>query len=245
MEDSAVNARGQTLEAFLKEYDPACFERPSVTVDVVLFTLLEGDPPRLGVMMIRRKDHPFINKWAVPGGFVNMDENLMTAAYRELEEETGITDVVLKDLAPFSEPDRDPRTRIITFAYYGMMPMGTLKPKAGDDAAEARVFAVETTRKRSGGAVMTTLELQNEELHLRALLKTQSEYRGRVLRASTRIVDPGEIAGDHALILGSALRKLRALPPKKALLPLLPPLFSRRMYVEAFGTIYGPGQMVE
>jgi 8-oxo-dGTP diphosphatase len=91
------NKDGLTEKEFLERYDPSKFERPSVTVDMLIFTVLSKDaednrrlPDKdLYVLMIKRRDHPCIGRWALPGGFVNMNENLDEAAQRELKEETG------------------------------------------------------------------------------------------------------------------------------------------------------------
>jgi 8-oxo-dGTP diphosphatase len=109
--------------------------RPAVTTDVVIFTLREGD---LQVLLIRRKNPPFQGVWAIPGGFVGMDESLEEAALRELEEETGVRDVYLEQLYTFGDPGRDPRGRTVTVAYFALVPAPTIRPRAGDDAAEAR-----------------------------------------------------------------------------------------------------------
>ena len=90
------------------------YERPSVTVDIVLFTYAVE---RLQVLLIRRGNKPFAGKWALPGGFINIDESLETAAARELFEETGVRDIHLEQLATFGDPDRDPRGRVISVAY--------------------------------------------------------------------------------------------------------------------------------
>lgn len=111
------------------------FERPSVSVDVVIFTLRKGD---LQVLLIRRRNDPFSGQWAIPGGFVEVDESLEAAALRELEEETGVKDVYIEQLYTFGKPDRDPRMRVITVAYIALVPESALPPiRAGDDAAEA------------------------------------------------------------------------------------------------------------
>ncbi len=109
--------------------------RPLVTVDVVIFTLREEV---LQVLLIRRKNPPYAGMWAIPGGFIEMDEPLEAAARRELEEETGICDVHLEQLHTFGDPGRDPRGRVITVAYLALLPVGQAPLRAGDDAAEAR-----------------------------------------------------------------------------------------------------------
>lgn len=120
-------------------YDPNRFERPSVTVDVVILTMRKR---RLEALLIKRKRWPFEGLWAIPGGFVNPDESLEDAARRELEEETDVRDVYLEQLYTFGDPHRDPRTRVITVVYYALIRAETLKVTAGDDAAEAAWFPV-------------------------------------------------------------------------------------------------------
>ena len=122
------------------DYDPNQYERPSVTVDIVTFTLRDHD---LKVLLIRRKRAPFAGYWAIPGGFVQMDESLEAGALRELEEETGVRDVYIEQLYTFGQPNRDPRTRVITVAYFALVPASTLPAlQAGDDAADARWWSM-------------------------------------------------------------------------------------------------------
>ena len=118
-------------------YDPGAYERPSVTVDVVILTVRER---RLEVLLIRRRHWPFEGMWAIPGGFVEPNESLEDSARRELQEETGVTDVYLEQLYTFGDPGRDPRTRVITVVYYALLRADQLHPRAGDDAADAQWF---------------------------------------------------------------------------------------------------------
>jgi 8-oxo-dGTP diphosphatase len=117
----------QSQKQFLKEYDVSEFDRPSVTVDLVMFTVMEG---ALKVLMIRRGQQPFSGCWALPGGFVHMDETLEEAAARELGEETGVDSegVYLEQLYTFGDPGRDPRTRVITVAYFALVDSSKIKP---------------------------------------------------------------------------------------------------------------------
>lgn len=121
-------------------YDPSAFARPSVTADIVIYTLREK---RLHVLLIRRKAWPFEGTWAIPGGFVRPDETLDQAAKRELREETGVSGVVLEQLRAFGDPGRDPRTRVITVAYTALIPSDRVVLRADTDAADARWFAVD------------------------------------------------------------------------------------------------------
>lgn len=112
--------------------------RPSVTVDVVIFTLRDDD---LQVLLIKRKRAPYAGRWAIPGGFVRSRERLDDAARRELEEETGVRDVYLEQLYTFGNPKRDPRQRVITVAYFALVP-APLATRAGGDAADARWWSM-------------------------------------------------------------------------------------------------------
>jgi 8-oxo-dGTP diphosphatase len=122
-----------------KSYRAEDYPRPSVTVDVVILTLVEGE---LRILLVKRRNWPFAGMWAIPGGFINMDESLELAARRELEEETGVRDIFLEQLYTFGEPGRDPRTRVITVVYYALIDAARLnvQVQAADDAAEAEWF---------------------------------------------------------------------------------------------------------
>ena len=110
-----------------------------VTVDIVIFTIQEGV---LKVLLVKRLIEPFIGQFAIPGGFVLEDEDLEQAAVRELREETGVSDVYLEQLYSFGKPDRDPRGRVVTIAYFALI-SADRKLKAGSDAAEAAWFAID------------------------------------------------------------------------------------------------------
>ena len=124
----------------MKNYDASKFDRPSVTVDILVFTI---DRDELKIVLIKRGVAPFKDTWALPGGFVKMDESLEEAAARELHEETGIKkEMYLEQLYTFGRPDRDPRTRVITAAYMALTPEATLTLDAATDAADARLFSI-------------------------------------------------------------------------------------------------------
>lgn len=114
--------------------------RPMVTVDAVVFTERQN---RRELLLIERKHAPFAGTWALPGGFVDIDEPLENAATRELAEETGLTGVPLEQFGVFGDPGRDPRGRSISIAYAGLVDWRKHTPRASDDAAAVGWFALE------------------------------------------------------------------------------------------------------
>ncbi len=116
------------------------FPRPSLTVDIVIFGFSEKE---LKVLLIKRALDPFIDSWAIPGGFVQMDETLDAAARRELEEETGVSKVYLEQLYTFGDVKRDPRGRVVTVSYFALINLDKVKLKASTDAKEAQWFAMD------------------------------------------------------------------------------------------------------
>ncbi len=116
------------------------FPRAALTVDCVVFGLDEED---LKVLLIQRDLPPFEGRWALPGGFVHLDETLEEAARRELREETGIEKVYLEQLCTVGEIDRDPRERVVTVAYYALVKLSDHRVQAATDARQAAWFAID------------------------------------------------------------------------------------------------------
>ena len=118
--------------------------RPMVTVDAAVFTFSDD---KAKVLLINRGNEPFKGKWSLPGGFVEIDEELEDAVARELAEETGLVNVTLEQMRTYGNVGRDPRGRQITIVYMGIATEGLGKIKAGDDAAEVRWFDIEKLPK--------------------------------------------------------------------------------------------------
>lgn len=143
--DAVESTRGADVaEQDARSQGPYTYDypRPSVTVDVVAFTFVEND---LRVLLVQRAGEPYRDMWALPGGFVRMGEDLPDAAHRELVEETGVADLYLEQLYTFGDVDRDPRTRVITVAYFSLIGAdhaSTLHLEAGTDAGDARWWSV-------------------------------------------------------------------------------------------------------
>lgn len=116
------------------------YPHPAVTTDVAVFTLRDQ---QLQLLLIRRAEEPYKGQWALPGGFLEIDEDLDSCAKRELKEETGVEDLYLEQLYTFGRPDRDPRERVISVTYYALVPADKLDLSAGSDAAEASWFPLQ------------------------------------------------------------------------------------------------------
>lgn len=119
-----------------------CYEHPhpALTTDVVIFTIRDA---QLEVLLIRRAAEPYRGSWALPGGFVDIDEDLEVSAMRELREETGVTGVYLEQLYTFGAPRRDPRERVISVAYYALVPSDRLQLRAASDAQALAWFPLD------------------------------------------------------------------------------------------------------
>ena len=206
------NRAGKSLEEFLEGYDPKKYDNPSNTTDIVVVRSAEklthwGQP--LKVLLIRRGNHPNIGLWAVPGGFVELREDLYDGAARELEEETGIKGLPLKQLTTWGQWDRDPRWRVITTSFIALVE-GDLPVKAGDDAADALWMDAKLTQKESEDEryeQIWELELGCEEkkIFLKAVIGI-GEAGGPLLTQETyHLLDSQGLAADHGCIITQAL----------------------------------------
>lgn len=175
-----VDKNGLTEEEYLKNYRPGDYERPSVTVDMLIFAV-DNREESIRLLLIKRKNHPFLGCWALPGGFVEITESLRDAAARELEEETGVKGMYLEQLYTFGETGRDPRSRIISVAYMAVIDGSGLKVQAGDDAAEAEWFRVR--RETAGDEERICLWSENAGVSFsyRVAAEEDCEYRCRPL----------------------------------------------------------------
>lgn len=211
--DGSRNENGQSLDEFLDSYDARKYDCPSNTVDMIIIRPGTGEDD-MRLLLIRRKNHPSIGYWALPGGFVNFREDLADAAARELQEETGLTGIPMVQLRTWGQPDRDPRWRVITTAFLAVVE-GELPAKAGDDAADAGWFRV--SLKKTGenipeGSVNLKkeeylLELREDErgLNLSARVSRTVEKAGILTRDGYELLENHRIAMHHAQIITDAL----------------------------------------
>lgn len=212
------NAAGQTLEEFLEAYDPRRYQTPSCTTDAVILACRQEPGQNLEgvrVLLVKRSNHPSIGFWALPGGFVNLRENLEDTARRELEEETGVRGIRMEQLATYGDYDRDPRSRVITTAYMAIVKEDEVDVEAGDDAADAAWCSIRLDKTESGTEVRKGAIFQKETYRLEIRntakgLDTQVTVdrlwtRGLIREEYYRVAEQGEIAVDHGAILVQAL----------------------------------------
>ncbi len=204
---------GLTEAEFLKQYNPDRYEKPAVTVDMLIFTVNPEKDYALELLLIERGGHPYLGKWAIPGGFVEMDESLEEAAARELLEETQLSDIYMEQLYTFGDVGRDPRMRVISVAYMALVPKEKLKPVAGDDAAKVRWFTVHWEETLAEGKDGIRLWLESED---RDGIDLESGNEGidgeedSVMTGSEPIcLEEEDIAFDHQKVIKTALQRMK------------------------------------
>lgn len=199
-----------TEEEFLKQYKPGDYKRPSVSVDMLIFAIQhELKEPKLELLLVKRGNHPFKGHWAIPGGFVEIDESLADAAARELKEETGLEDIYMEQLYTFGAVKRDPRMRVISTTYMALLPKEQLNPVAGDDAADLAWFEIEADFDHK----LLTLTNKEHDISIRYQYHYRYEKNGNIKVKYPEVQlekdSKGSLAFDHGLILATALERLR------------------------------------
>lgn len=198
-----------TEAAFIESYDPNLYERPSVAVDLILMSVVEGAPAAL---LLRRDDHPHLGRWALPGGFVRLEESLDDAARRVLATKARMENAYVEQLYTFGAVDRDPRTRIISVAYFALLP--PVRFAAALKAAP--------------------------ELTLAELVIPWTGEQGGAVEARSADGDPLPLAFDHADMLGLAVLRLRGkLDWSDIAYALLPERFTLRALQDVHEAIRG------
>lgn len=157
-----VDRNGLTEAEFLQAYAKKNYPRPYLTVDISAIKSSKGGRY---VLLVRRGQHPFLGKWALPGGFAKQDECLEQSALRELEEETGVRNAQLIPVGIFSVPGRDPRGWVVSQAYVAHFSEEDVPVRAGDDAAEAEWFQI--VPDREGRRLRLISEMEQIEIPVR------------------------------------------------------------------------------
>ncbi|MGE5628460.1 MAG: NUDIX hydrolase [Solirubrobacterales bacterium] len=254
MEDFFKNKQGLTEDEFLKEYNPEIYKKPSFTVDMLIFTVMEEEKENyrrlpkksLKILLVKRGDHPYLGKWALPGGFISVEEGLDDAANRVLRNETNIQDIYMEQLYTFGEVHRDPRTRVISTSYMALIDYKSLNIKAGNDEEEASWFnidykIIEEKREIVENDIIyeeiVEIKLWDKEHELSAKIKITENSKGKVTRD---IIEASGIGFDHGKIIGYAVERLRNKIEYTSLaFNLMPKLFTLTELQQVYEVILG------
>jgi 8-oxo-dGTP diphosphatase len=174
------------------------YPRPALTVDIVAFSVQNSN---LSVLLIERAAAPFLGMWALPGGFVEIGEDLETAAERELKEETGLQGAYLEQLYTYGNPVRDPRGRVISVAHFALIPSNEpIQASGGSDAAKACWYALDQ---------LPPLAFDHDEIIAYALrrLRYKLEYTAVGFQLLPETFTLTQLQQTYEIILGEALDK--------------------------------------
>jgi 8-oxo-dGTP diphosphatase len=254
---NANHSNGLTEEQFLQSYDASQFERPSATVDMLIFTVMNKEQSnyrklsakKLQLLLVKRAEHPYLGQWALPGGFVAIDEAIDAAAHRVLKKEANIDGIYMEQLYTWGDVERDPRTRVISCSYMALADRTLLDVQAGDLEAEAAWFEVDfetlqTEQVRQDDRNETTqwikLTLGREDDHLDAVLKVTRVTSGRNTQITREISQVSGIAFDHAKIIEYAIERLRnKIEYTSIAFQLMPPLFTLTELQQVYEVVLG------
>jgi 8-oxo-dGTP diphosphatase len=199
-------------QAFLENYNPGNFERPSVTVDLVLLAPAEDG---LETLVVRRLDHPHRGRWALPGGFVGITESLEAAAQRVLGEKTGLEGIFLEQLYTFGDPRRDPRMRILSVAHMALVPQKKFEDLKAEAGQVARV--VVPWEGETGGPVVLLgpngkplpLAFDHDQIIAMAVkrLRGKIDYTSVAFQLLPKAFTLLQLQGIHEAVLGRKLNK--------------------------------------
>ena len=209
MEDIMEKKTYNSEEEFLKDYDPNAFERLSITADILIFSISDGtkenyrklNQKHFSVLLVKREEYPFKDKWCLPGGFVRMDETIEEAATRILKNETNLSDIYIEQLYTFSDVKRDPRMRVVSTSYMSLIDKNLLNNKLSDKASWFNIDIKEDEK-------LFKVELDNGE-------ETINFEVGKVLREKTtdrysyNIISNEKLAFDHPQVIVSGISRLK------------------------------------
>lgn len=200
----------KTEEEFLQNYDSSVFEKLSMTADILLFSISsssssnyrKNDEKKMSILLVKRKDFPFKDKWCLPGGFLNpKTETLEECAKRVLKKETNLSNIYLEQLYTFDSMNRDPRTRVVSTAFIALVD----KEKLTEKVENASWFDLKTIEEKNS---ITKLVLSNQEEEISFLIKkTLTEQSTE--RYQYQTIENKQLAFDHDIVILQGLERLR------------------------------------
>lgn len=196
-------------EEFLKDYDSSIYEKLSITTDILIFSVSDEiqdnyrklNKKHFSVLLVKRDNYPFKDKWCLPGGFVGIDEDIEDSAKRILANETNIHNIYLEQLYTFGSPKRDPRMRVVSISYMALIDKNRLNDKITKNASWFNVMILEDKKN-----INITLDNGNEQIKFKI---------GKTLKEKTTdrykydILENDKLAFDHPLVIASGISRLK------------------------------------
>ena len=196
-------------EEFLKDYDYSIFEKLSMTTDILIFSVSDEmqnnyrklNKKHFSVLLVKRDNYPFKDKWCLPGGFIGIDEDIEDAAKRILANETNLHDIYLEQLYTFGSPDRDPRIRVVSTSYMALIDKNKLNEQIPNNASWFNIMTLEDKE-----SIYVTLDNGNEEIKFKIgkTLKEKTTDRYKYV-----ILENDKLAFDHPLVIVSGISRLK------------------------------------
>lgn len=196
-------------QEFLKDYDSSVFEKLSITTDILILSVADGNQENYrklnekyySVLLVKRDEYPFKDKWCLPGGFVKIDESLDNAAKRILANETNLHNIYMEQLYTFGEVARDPRMRIVSTSYMALVDKNKLNDKLAPNASWFNITLLEDEK-----TINVTLENGKEEIHftIKKVLHelTTDRYKYEILKND-------KLAFDHPVVIVSGIERIK------------------------------------
>ncbi|MBQ9013722.1 MAG: NUDIX hydrolase [Bacilli bacterium] len=199
----------KTEEEFLKDYDSSIFEKLSMTADILIMSVSSEETgnyrklteKKFSILLVKRDNYPFKDKWCLPGGFIKMDETLDDAARRILKDETNLKDIYVEQLYTFSDVKRDPRMRVVSTSYMALVDKNRLNDKLSKNASWFNVFMIE-----DNNSYHVTLDNGNEEIKFVVGKKLRDLTTDRY---DFSTIKNDKLAFDHPLVIVSGLERLK------------------------------------
>lgn len=196
-------------EEFLKEYDSSIFEKLSMTTDILIMSVSSEETgnyrklteKKFSILLVKRDNYPFKDKWCLPGGFVGIDETLDEAAKRVLKTETNLKDIYIEQLYTFSGVNRDPRMRVVSSSYMALVDKNRLNEKLCSNASWFNVFMLEDEK-----SYHVTLDNGNEQIRFVVGKKLRDLTTDRY---DFKVIKNDKLAFDHPLVIISGLERLK------------------------------------
>ena len=199
----------QTEEEFLKNYNSDDFEKLSMTTDILIFSISSNptsnyrklNEKNFSILLVKRNDYPFKDKWCLPGGFIKIDEDIEEAPKRILKKETNIENIYLEQLYTFGSVNRDPRMRIVSTSYMALIDKNKLSNKIHENASW---FNIKIEENENEIAIYLENEIEEIKFKLKKELteKTTNNYK-------YKIIENNKLAFDHPLVIVKGIERLK------------------------------------